>query len=97
MSIIAGKYPQSVVEDGCTVGRASRGEVPRDPVFPVDPLAGGEFVLVQVVLVSQVRVGVDVARVAAKHEHAIVEDHSRVVIARGRRGACEIRDNITVY
>ena len=64
------------------------GEVPGNLVLPVDPLAGGELVFIQVVLVSQVGVGVDVTSVAPKHKHAVLEDHGRVVVAWGRRGTC---------
>ena len=54
VAIVACKNPQAIVEDGGTVGRASRGEVPGNPVFPVDPLAGGELVLVEVVFVAEI-------------------------------------------
>ena len=70
------------------MGGASRGEFPCYPVFPVDPLAGREFVLVEVILVAEVGVGVDVSGVAAEDKHTVVEDDGRVVIARGWGRAC---------
>ena len=74
MTIVASENPQAIVEDGCTVGGASRGEVPSNPVFPVDPLASGELVLIEVIFIAKVGVGVDVACVAAKDEHTVIED-----------------------
>ena len=85
--IIASKDPELVVKDGCPMCRAGRGQDTGDLVLPVNPLAGGELVLKQVILVAQVRVGVDVSRVASKDEHAVLEDNSRVVVARCRWSA----------
>ena len=88
VTIIACENPQTVVKDGGTMGGTSWGEIPSNPVFPVDPLAGGELVLVEVVFVAEIRVGVDVSGVAAKDEHAVVEDNCRVMVAWGGRGTC---------
>ena len=86
VTVIAGENPQTVVEDGGTVGGASRGEIPGDPVLPIDPLTSGELILVEVVLIAEIRIGVDVPGVATEDEHTVVEDNRRVMVAWGRRG-----------
>lgn len=49
------------------------------------PRALVKVALPEVVFVFQVGVGVNVARVAAKDVHCVVEHHSRMVVARARR------------
>ena len=91
--VVPCKDPQLVLEYSRPVGRSGRGERPCNLVLPIDPLAGGELVLKEVVLVPQVRVGVDVARVAAEHEHTVPENDGGVVVP-GRRGLTWERERV---
>ena len=79
VAVVAGEYVHGVVVDDGAVGGARRRRIARIPRHPV---AGGEAVLVQVVLVAQVRVRVQVARVASENKHAVVVDNGRVVRSR---------------
>ena len=87
VAVVAGEYPHLVlVHDGAVPGPRRR-QGSRHPVFPAHPLRRGELVLVEVVLVAQVRVRVDVSRVAAEDEHAAFVHNGGVVVSWGRRSA----------
>lgn len=81
--IVACIYPHLVVVDSGTMGRSrdwlTAGEL------PFHPHGALELVLEQIVLVSQIRVGVNVAGVAAEDEHRAAGHHSRVMVPRRRR------------
>ena len=81
VTVVTSKDPQSVVVDDSTVGRASGWQRANDPVLPIDPLAGLELVLKEVVLVTEVGVGVDVARVATEYKHAVTKHNRGMVVA----------------
>lgn len=53
--------------------------------LPFAPLRIMELILEQVVFVGQIGVGVNVARVAAEHEHGTLIDDRRVMVSGGWR------------
>lgn len=84
--VVAGEDPQLFVVNGRTVGTPRhRHRSARE--LPFAPLRIMEPILEQVVFVGQIRVGVNVARVAAEHEHGTLIDDGRVMVAGGRRGS----------
>jgi len=75
-----------IVDNGAVGSSGHRRRTANLGCLPLTPLAAAELVLVEVVLVAQIRVGVEVACVAAKDEHAVLVDACGVVVAgRGRR------------
>ena len=90
MAVVAAKDIELVLVHGCPMGGARGREGSFGGITPVHPLAAAELELVKVVLVLQVLVGVDVASVAAKDEHAVADHDGGVVVAgRGRRTSAD--------
>jgi len=68
-----------IVDNGAVGSSGHRRRTASLGCLPLTPLAAAELVLVEVVLVAQIRVGVEVACVAAKDEHAVLVDACGVV------------------
>jgi len=82
VAVVSGEDPEFGVVNAGAVSGASDGYASFKS--PFHPLAGGELIFVEVVLVGEITVAVNVARVTAENEHAALMHDGRVVIS-GRR------------